>query len=206
MSQKYAFRSCLFALLLALSSHTQLSAASSYTDNCYVDCCGSSDTNSRFFVYADFLYWQATQDQMQYAAELPGGIQNIIADVIAAPPLLIDENLSLIDPCFEYKPGFRVGLGFVPACSNWDLELEWTSLHEKISSHVFNEDSGIFPLTMPTGIIFTFLGGDPTAFAFADTATSHWDFKYDTIDLAIGRECLLASCLLFRPLSEQKQL
>lgn len=64
-------------------------------------------------VDAEFLYWKVSQDQMQYAAVLPGGLQPIIQAFQGggSAPVQVAANLNIIDPSFKYKPGFRIGVG-----------------------------------------------------------------------------------------------
>ena len=160
------------------------------------------ESSGRFKAYGEYLYWKVVQDEMQYAAVLPGGIQQIIQDINNNQTnngLNIQEKLSIIDPSFKYKSGFRVGIGYKLPCSNWDFDLAWVRLHEKISSSVSNVDQGVIPLTMPASAIFGFINRDPSEFNFCSEAISKWDFKFDTIDLEIGRTCILTGCVKMRP-------
>lgn len=143
-------------------------------------------------VWGEYLYWKVVQDQIQYAAVLPGGVQQIIQEIQATndgAPLTISEKLSIVEPSFKYKSGFRVGAGYALRHSNWDFELAWTRLHEKINSKVTESARGIIPLSLQASIAFGFISGEPSMFGFADKAKSHWNFEFDTIDFQIGRKC-----------------
>lgn len=171
-------------------------------------------------LYAELLYWKVVQDQIPYAAVIPGGVQQVInglpglnssmGDVTAflrdidralaqdAVLVQISEEFRIVDPCFKYKPGFRIGLGYELPCCNWNLHLAWTRLHEKRCSRVADDAQGIFPLTVPVSTIFGFIGMDVSEFGFASRAASRWDFEFDTLDIDIGSHCACA-CLNVRP-------
>lgn len=153
-----------------------------------------------FKVYGEFLYWQVSQDHMQYAAELPGGIQQIIDQIEeGGENLVITENLSIISPSFKYKPGFRVGIGYQAPCSNWEFDLIYLGLNQKVKSSVSDDANGIVALTVPASSVFGFINRDVPEFGFASEATSHWDFKYQSIDFQVGRVCNVCDCVQIRP-------
>lgn len=178
-----------------------LYSGKTHAEQCYEsDSCTGMDKCSGIKIYGEFLYWKVVQDQMQYAAVLPGGIQQIIQAFQGGDnPVQLSEKLSIIDPSFKYKPGFRIGLGYDVPCSNWDFQLAWTRIHEKVSSSVYNNEQGVIPLTFPVASIFGFINRDPSQFAFGNEAKSRWNFEFDTIDLQVGRDCSCLNCLAFRP-------
>lgn len=167
-------------------------------DYCEVEPCMIPVGN--FQIYGDYLYWKVSQDQMQYAAVLPGGIQQIIQDFqTQESSVRVSEKLKIIDPKFDFQSGFRIGLGYIFPCSNWDVQLAWTSIHEKTHSQVSNRDQGIIPLAMPVSSIFGFINRDPALFGFGSKAKSNWHFEFDVIDLEIGRNCACSDQLVLRP-------
>lgn len=143
-------------------------------------------------VYGEFLYWKAIQDQTEYAGLLPGGVQTIIRDISFDPSgnlkqIHIDEKISIVEPNFDFKPGFRVGALYKSNCSMWDVELFWTHLDEKISSSVSDKGNGVISLAFPAANVAGFVDRDPSAFGFASEGSSVWDFEFNTIDLQFGR-------------------
>lgn len=138
-----------------------------------------------FSIYGEYLYWQVAQDQMQYAARLPGGIQPIL-DEIGSDALMITEKFEIIEPSFDYTSGFQVGAAYFDPCGSWDVDIAWTRLHQSTSSSIFDEDNGIIPLTMPASSIFGFIDRASTEFGFANEAHSRWNFDFDAIDLQLG--------------------
>ena len=204
------------ALFVTLSQTTPAIAELSYE----TECCPSSW--GKFNVYGKVLYWKAVQEQTAYAAILPGGIQPIIQAIsnenektesIGLSTLLLDlavadesgtlaiaEKLKISDPVFKYEPGFTIGLGYQTACGDWDFQLAWTRLHEKITSCVKDETGGVFPLTAPVGVIFGFVGEKETSqFSFATKAESRWKFQFDTLDFEIGKTFSFCNCVGLRP-------
>lgn len=148
-----------------------------------------------FEIYGDYLYWKVVQDQIPYAAVLPGGISAII-DAFNQNPVILRDHLSIIDPTFKYNSGFRIGIGYQLPCSHWDFQVSWICLKDKIHSSVSEDDGGVIPLSLPASSIFGILSTPPT---FADSASSAWHFDYNAIDLEIGREIEFCECLNVRP-------
>lgn len=181
-------------LILALFAFTtQVSANYSY------NYAGEGTPCGGFSVYGEYLYWKVVQEQMQYAAVLPGGVQGIIEQIGDGDPVNVVDSVSLTDPSFEYQSGFRVGIGYQVPCSNWDFQLSWLRLHEKVSSSVSEANGGVIPLTSPISSLFGFIDSEPMGFGFGSEATSHWKFEFDTIDFQVGRVCAISNCLLVRP-------
>lgn len=176
-------------------SLTAAPAFSQYFDDCN-SCC--EDNSGGFKVYADYLYWKVVQDQIPYAGILEGGVEHIFDIIEEGPPLTISEVAKVVDQSFKFDSGFRVGLGYEFPCSGWDLNLEWSSLHEKNSSRTVYAES-IIPTAAPATIVFGFINLNPSQFHFADEATSHWKFEYDVVDLTFGSNYTLASCFKVHP-------
>lgn len=148
----------------------------------------ASSTDTPITVYGEYLYWKVVQDQVPYAAVLPGGPQGVI-DQIGSGSTKINEKLLIKDSPFKYSSGFRLGIDYVIPCSAWDVELAWTRLYERKGASVSDAGNGVIPLNIPIGVIFGFINRDPSDFRFANEAKSHWKFSFDTIDLQLGREC-----------------
>jgi Legionella pneumophila major outer membrane protein precursor len=176
--------------------HSTHATAQFFEVEAYKDRCGG------LTIYGEYLYWKVVQDHIQYAAVLPGGAQPIVSAIQGAQngqTIEISEKLSIIEPCFKYESGFRIGLGYEVPCSNWNFQLSWTRLHERIRSRVFDENFGIIPLAIPAGSVFGFINRNPSQFGFANEARSQWRFKFDTIDFDIGRDCSFSNCFSFCP-------
>ena len=187
-------RAFLTIIVLAVCGNCAPLAAEACRDDSQPTC----DCDGCLQVYGEFLYWKTVQDQIAFAAVLPGGIQPIINE-FSTEPVDIAARLKVKDTEFEYKPGFRVGVGYSFTSANWDIQLAWTSLHEKISSKVTDPDGGVFPLTFPTSILFGFVNRDPADFDFGTEAKSHWKLQFDTVDLEVGKTFCFCETVGLRP-------
>lgn len=170
--------------------------------------------NNHISLYADYLFWRITQEQMQYATVLPGLIEKISSFVSGGnfSGLTTDENV--IEPSFDWKSGFRFGAKYGCPC-DWGVNLAWTHFNESMGSQVTDPGNNIVPTAFPISSIVGFIGlitgglsnisipevmvaiQDP-GFGFANKAKSHWSFKFDTVDLQLGKTCC-CSCLTLHP-------
>lgn len=192
-------RICFTLLTLAVCTpRTQIAAVDQYYGMSTPNECGE------FKVYGNYLYWQVSQDQMQYAAVLPGGLSSIInlfQNRSTTPTTVaISEFVEMAEQSFDFNSGFRVGLGYEVPCSNWDMDLSWTRFHKRQNSCVTDATFGVIPLEMPITSIFGFInlpsGG---TFGFANRATSSWKFEYDVVDFEVGKRMRLMDCSTVRP-------
>lgn len=138
-----------------------------------------------FFADATFIYWQAVQDNMEL------GLANSTAAVGAGSLGVV--NANVINMNFDFKPGFKVGLGGNFAHDNWDMYLEytWYHTHNTQSSNGPAAPGQIAPMWgVPS------LNG-PTA--LYNTASESWRLKMDIIDLDLGRWYYVGTNLIFRP-------
>jgi len=86
-------------------------------------------TKKRAFLNLQALYWKANEDGLDYAASIQG--QNGLSDI----------QEQIVQPHFQWAPGFRVGLGgLFYEHDQWDLFLNWTSFYNKAHSTVDNAD------------------------------------------------------------------
>jgi hypothetical protein len=184
------FRKTLYTLLIfmALMHHEPTSAYPLYSEGCCEQtCCTDHFDWGGVTVYGDWLFWRVVQDQMQYAAVIPGGIQPII-DAFSGPgPVQLAEHLVVYEPSSKYRSGARIGLISEIPCTCWEIGLAWTTLQGKMHSRVFDPTNGVIPINAPATTLFGFIGMDPTMFGFGTEATSHWKFEFNTVDLTIGR-------------------
>src|SRR3972149_2401573 len=134
------------------------------------------------FVTADFLYWKADEDGLEYAYKsdsIPGAI-----------PV---KNGKLKDVGFEWEPGFRLGMGYPFNYDGWDTYLNWTHIHPEASSHASNPDvnlNSLSPIWLPSSLYSA---------NNAEHASAHWDMGYDTLDLELGRNYFASKALSYRP-------
>lgn len=172
-----------------------LLSASTFASGCRLSC---DNSEGGLFVYGDYLYWQVSQDQMPYAAVLPGGIQRIIEQLEDGDSVVLKEKLWFEEPGFNWHSGFRLGVGYNDPCSCMDFDLSWTNLRFNKSSNVIEPSRGILPIANPLSSIFGFVD-DGDDIGFASEASSKWKFRFDVVDARVGFDYCVTSCLNTRP-------
>lgn len=124
-----------------------------------------------YSVSADYLFWQAQGDQLQYALTVPGGVPD---EGLAFADTIIVENQN-----FKPASGLRIKAG-CSLCHDWNFFINWTHL---------NKSSCIRATEKNQGIITTQLFGLLDAGGLTATeAQSSWGFDFNTIDLEIARD------------------
>lgn len=149
-------------------------------------------------VYGEYLYWEAVQDQIPYAARIPGGLQSLI-NAITSGQTTINPSISVIDLPFQWNSGFRLGLNYLPPCCEWEFQFAWTRLHQTVKGNINTTDSSIVPLNEPVTIALAFINRTAADFNLARAASGEWRFQYDIIDLLWGDNLACSDCLLIRP-------
>lgn len=139
------------------------------------------------YVTGDFLYWKARQDGLEYAASF----------TITPNPPDTDVKIRAFEIDYEYKPGFRIGLGGDLPFKGWDVHLNWTRFRFDISSTTVSNEHNLLILEGNLDRGFGFVG---------NKATGRWDFSYNSLDFDWGRRLFLDSTLIVRPSFGMKTL
>lgn len=139
-----------------------------------------------FFFNVDFLYWNAKVSNLDFGIQHPAG--TTAAEVASS-------HLKVLRPDFKWKPGFRVGAGYLFSQDLWDLYLNWTHLHSDASKSA----SGGLASDAPLGSIYP--SWIPLVMGFAGTthASSHWDMSFNVLELELGRSFFLSRKVVLRP-------
>jgi hypothetical protein len=101
-------------------------------------------------------------------------------------------DASVINMDFNYKPGFKVGVGGYFDYDNWDLQLQYTWFHNTQKQSADAETPGQIIQSRGT----PFLGGATTQYA---SASQTWKLDMDIVDLDLGRWYYVGTKLTFRP-------
>lgn len=134
------------------------------------------------FITGSFLYWQAREEALEYGISNPLGQGPIFG-------FLPNSDAKLLNLKWKYKPEFKVGFGMNSSFDDWQVYLEYTRFHSKIST------SSISP-NFPIGrIAAQWL----RQFVFATEARAQWKLDMDILDLEIARPCYVGKSLTFRP-------
>lgn len=141
-----------------------------------------------FFLTADFLYWQADEDDLAYALYTEGFSQSL-----PNPSTRIDNALRGLS--FEWNPGFRVGIGGTFCSSDyWGLLFSFT--------HMRNEAHGstnIGPLNTFLDHILVSTWDQVLLGYYATAAKARWSVNYNTEILDAYRDFFLGKHLIVRP-------
>lgn len=77
------------------------------------------------FVSADFLWWKAEQENLEYVATV-----NLGSNGTSGVGALVNSYQGQYHaPNFKYQPGFRVGIGYNLPYDGWDLFVNWTRFY-----------------------------------------------------------------------------
>lgn len=125
------------------------------------------------YASASFTYWQALQDNMEYAI-VDGRTSTAYNGTI--------QNLG-----FDFEPGFKVALGMNFDHDNWDTRVEYTWFRGRTSSSVSAE--------APESISSLWTEGVENIVS----ASQSWKLHMDLLDWELGRGYYVGKKLTFRP-------
>lgn len=131
------------------------------------------------FVTADFLYWKADFDGLEIATE---NQQN---------SSLSSFKMSDVDFHGEWRPGFRVGLGWLfGEQDQWDLYANWTFFYDKATASEYSKE---FLQLNYIPSWSNILGPS------ASIVSGNWNLHFNMIDLEIGRNYFISRKIALRP-------
>lgn len=128
------------------------------------------------YASASFTYWQAIQENMELGVVYDATASGVTGNVI--------------NPNFNYKPGFKVGLGMNFDHDNWDSFVEYTwfrGSHSTSTSLVIGGPDAVLPLWTA-----------PLEDAYYE-ATQNWRLHMDILDWELARSYYVGTKLTFRP-------
>lgn len=159
-----------------------------------VDSCGGWD----FYFGASFIYWEAMQDNMDFAATVTSQRpQNLFAWGTPGN----STSAEVIGHDFEYKPGFKVILGMNFDRDHWDGYTEYTQFFSTTNASVsFESDTatnyvGITPVR---GNGYFLLSQTLSSTPIFDFASQEWKLKFQSLDTALARTYYVGTKLTFR--------
>lgn len=181
------------------------------TQPCELPCnpCNPCDTGcGRWAFDVELLYWTACEGGLTYGSESEG--HTFGTSTSGAETEYFTKKKH---PHTRWDLGWRLGIGYQFPCECWDATLIWThfdtdahgSHDEDVSTtHWFTPAWGG---TSPVGVAPQndgplFGGNTPpngTDEFPVDEAHAHWKLRLNLLDLEIGREFCVNSCLTLRP-------
>lgn len=148
---------------------------SAYNHPANINVCGCWDA----FVTGTFLWILPNMEQLEFAETYYG-----------TPPLSITGVGKLHDFKFDWKPAFKVGIGFNFDHDNWDVYLQYTRVNSTMSNkHSLGDNPGEHLIN---GYMFQSYARD------LSETTGKWVLDFNTFDLEFGRPYYNGKCLQFR--------
>jgi len=132
----------------------------------------------------DVLYWRANVEGTEYT------ITDNSTDLIPWTG-----TMKSISPSWDW--GFRVGVGYNFEHDNWDAQLQYTYFNNTFSdvSAAGNNDS----VTTQRAVPWIVSGDTGTTVDNAERASSQFNLWFNNLDLQLGRNYFVSSCLSLRP-------
>lgn len=143
-----------------------------------------------FFVTGSFIYWQPTQDNMEY-----GLTNTLYQGNVQGATTTRGLNGAYLEQDFKFQPGFKVGLGMNTEHDNWDLFAEYTWLRDKSTSSSNGPTTGDI---LPTRGLFVNADGLLVPNVYT-SASQNWTCNLDFLNLEMGRGCYFGKALTVRP-------
>ena len=138
---------------------------------------------------ADFIWWKTHIDGMEYGVT---GINDAGSNV---PNFTNTSKGHIHQPDFDFKQGFKLGLGLDFAHDGWDLFGEYTWLAGGDQKNSFSAKPGL-------GAASTLSVVDPhgqIAVLSTQKGSSKWEQHFNVLDLMLGRNFFISRYLTIRP-------
>jgi hypothetical protein len=125
------------------------------------------------FATGSFIYWHVSQDAMDLGT-------TTVASLTLPAEFTFGSKVAVQN--FEYKPGFKVGLGVDFDHDNWVAFAEYTWLHQTTNTSV-SAPSG-FEVVASDWFEFAFYQTPPV---YTDVVSSKWKMNLDMVDAVLSR-------------------
>jgi hypothetical protein len=140
-----------------------------------------------FSLEAEFLWWRATLDNLEYAVK---GKQSFIAFA----GLSLSSEIKGVD--FEFDPGVRVSAGFDFGRRNWDIALRWTYHYTSPTGSTGTDNPSLSVIPLAYDPVFQVGTGEPPV---ANTAKSKWTNQFNALDFEMGYDYFFSQMFSIRP-------
>ena len=167
------------------SNTSGMSGSSSQMNDGKTVCDSVHGCTSGFAVQAEFIWWRAQIDNLDYAVNT--------GNTPSGATILFSGKVK--EPDFQFDPGVRVSVGYDFGRDNWDVFLRWTYQNTSVSSSTGTEaiTSGINSIKA-----FTTNQGQLVV-SVADTGKAKWQNKLNVLDLEMGYDYFLSRRCSLRP-------
>lgn len=151
------------------------------------------------YLTADFIYWTAREENLEFA--MTRGTQSAVGAPATAP------KGKVYQPNSNWRPGFKVGVGYDLCFDGWDLYAEYTWFRSTTHRSTSNSLNSSLQLNDSYWLIsnadLTFSSGTDSAVPIyilpGSSATEKWHLSFNVIDLELGRNFYISRRVMFRP-------
>ncbi len=162
------------------------------------------------FLTADFIWWRAQEEGLQYAFNGLSNANPGIAGNPGAPYKQADKG-STKRPDFDYEPGFKVGFGLKFRHDGWDAYAQYTwwrnekndtksSVHRDSDNDSYVMGDIFCPSSIFAQGFFSGGVGQNGLIAFdTQSAEAKWSLHFNVLDLELGRNFWISKWLTLRP-------
>ncbi len=189
-NQNTCAKSCDFQTCLCRGDCSLQGSSAAYNAPAAVELKCSCD----IFVSGSWIYWYAQEDGLELSTTMQYSSAGNRVSLI--------ENSSgskVISQDFDYKSGFKVGIGSVVGKDSWVWRADWTRLHQttKTSSSAPTLDGAVTGALVDTDWFYqTSSSSQPLA---AQNLHSKWRLNLDWIDLTLSRPFYQAISITVNP-------
>ncbi len=140
--------------------------------------------DSGFMIQAEFLWWRANMDMLEYVGQTNGA------------NLLLSSELDFREPDFEYDPGVRIGIGYDFGRSNWDVKLAWTYHYTDVSDSTNGPTDSVLSQVATR---FQTASNAVYNFVVSTNAKSTWQTRLNALDFEMGYDYFFSDRFSMRP-------
>jgi hypothetical protein len=151
------------------------------------------------YLSASYIYWQALEENIEIGLISQNNPEGTPAPTDTPFTTSYLNNMTLTNPNFTYRPGFKFGIGIKLGWDGWDGFAEYTSFHGSTGS-------GVTPLTRnsnstlpPNGQYLYPIQGEPSSNSYYQDANQSWSLKMDFLDISMGRSYYSGTKLTMHP-------
>lgn len=137
----------------------------------------SLQKDDRIYMNLEALFWQSNMGSLSF------GVESDSSSSV--------QNGNCKSPSFDWKWGYRLGMGYRIPHDRWDLFANYTYLYGSAHGHAGKDSRVVFPRWATN-----FAGKSPF---YADSSKADWNVHLNMGDLELGRTCFPSKWLSLRP-------
>ncbi len=151
------------------------------------------------YVTASYIFWQAQQENIEIGLISQNNPEGIAGSVDTPFATNYKNDISVTNPNFTYRPGFKFGIGGNLGWDGWDGFAEYTWFHGSVGSGVPPLNSKSANPSEPIGQYLYPIQGEFENADFFQNADQSWGLKMDFFDISLGRSYYSGTKITMRP-------